>query len=69
MIQQLAAQFKELTIKLSSTLFQPYSELGFQDPSLGTLVPADSGILVVAVQRLTEWNIFAHSEVYNLGSN
>ena len=52
---------KELKENLETAMYQSCSELGVQDPSVGTLVPSDSEIYAVAVQNLTEWIIFSHS--------
>ena len=52
--------------KIGNSLMPIRSDLGSQDPSLGTLVPADFGILVVVIQQLIRSNIFAHSVSPNL---
>ena len=54
-IQQLAVPFKELRANSETAKYQSCSELGSQVPSVGTLVPLDSEIQVVAVQNLIEW--------------
>ena len=50
MIRQLAAQFKEIRVKLETASCQSCADLRSQDPSVGALVPTDSGILVVAIK-------------------
>ena len=60
-IQQLAVPFKELRANSETAKYQSCSELGSQVPSVGTLVPLDSEIQVVAVQNLIKQIIFSYS--------
>ena len=65
-IQQLAVKSKQSRIKLDEAMCQLCTEIVVQDPSLGTSVPPDSEIQVVAIQNLIEWFIFSHSVAFKL---
>ena len=63
-IQQLAVPSKEFRENMDTAMYQSCSEIGSQGPSVGTLVPPDSEIHVVAFQKLIERIIFSHSVRY-----
>ena len=65
-IQQLAMLCKEFKENSEMAMHQSCIELGPLGPSVGTLVPPDSEIQVVAVQNLIEWIIFSHSVAWLL---
>ena len=60
-IQQLAMLCKEFKENSEMAMHQSCIELGPLGPSVGTLVPPDSEIQVVAVQNLIKQIVFSYS--------